>query len=437
MTHRIAGFFVVTASAALFGCVSSSNAPLGGGTDASFPLDDAGTSFDAPADAPGAPVDAPFDSPTEAATPGTDSGPGGFQTGQSATLVLGQPTLTSGNTPNCTASTMATPIGIRLIGSALYVAAESDHRVLIWNALPTQNGQAADRVLGQPTLGTGNQATECAANAGGAIGGNTLDYPADVATDGTVLAVLDHGNNRLLVFSAIPTSGNAPTASYALNESGVTAGTSGGCSPSSTTLELEQPQGMALAGGKLVVADTGNNRTLVWSALPGSSTPFEPENVLLGQTLDTSCTAATGGAVTSQTQSSPAGVWSDGTRLAVADTQNNRVLLWSTFPTTANQAPDLVLGPTLTGAGTLASPGAVTSDGTQLVVADTSNNRVLIWSAFPTTTSQVPDVVLGQANLTATGSGGGASSLSKPGGLLLNANHLWVSDTNNNRVLYY
>ena len=410
-THRVAGSLVVVAGA-LGGCFSASSG--GNAPDASFVFQDSAVSFDAP---------------VESGPPGT------FTTGQGATLVLGQPTLQSSNTPNCTASTMATPLGIGLIGGALYVAAESDHRVLIWNNLPTHDGQAADRVLGQPTLGTGNKATECAANAGGGIGGNTLDYPADVASDGTVLAVLDHGNNRVLVFDTIPTSGNGPMASYALNESGLTAGTSGGCSPSATSLELEQPQGVAMAAGKLVVADTGNNRTLVWSPIPGSSNPFAPENVLLGQTSDTSCTAVT--PVTSQTQSSPSGVWTDGTRLAVADTQNNRVLIWTAFPTTANQAPSLVLGPALTGAGSLNSPSAVTSNGTQLIVADTSNNRVLIWNALPTTSAQAPEAVLGQASLTTTASGGGAAGLSKPSGLLLDAGHLWVSDTNNNRVVYY
>ena len=134
-THRVAGSLVVVAGA-LGGCFSASSG--GNAPDASFVFQDSAVSFDAP---------------VESGPPGT------FTTGQGATLVLGQPTLQSSNTPNCTASTMATPLGIGLIGGALYVAAESDHRVLIWNNLPTHDGQAADRVLGQPTLGTGNKAT--------------------------------------------------------------------------------------------------------------------------------------------------------------------------------------------------------------------------------------------------------------------------------------
>ena len=40
----------------------------------------------------------------------------------------------------------------------------------------------------------------------------------------------------------------------------------------------------------------------------------------------------------------PQGVWIANNKLYVADTQNYRVLIWNSFPTTNNQAPDVVLG---------------------------------------------------------------------------------------------
>ncbi len=40
----------------------------------------------------------------------------------------------------------------------------------------------------------------------------------------------------------------------------------------------------------------------------------------------------------------PQGVWIQGSKLFVADTQNNRVLIWNTIPTQNNQPADVVLG---------------------------------------------------------------------------------------------
>jgi hypothetical protein len=45
-------------------------------------------------------------------------------------------------------------------------------------------------------------------------------------------------------------------------------------------------------------------------------------------------------------------------------------------------------------------PTAVASDGSILAVADTSNNRILIWKSIPTTFGQPADIVLGQKDFT-------------------------------------
>ena len=63
--------------------------------------------------------------------------------------------------------------------------------------------------------------------------------------------------------------------------------------------------------------------------------------MVLGQNSFTNCIAndddqdgADDGVPTARTLASPTGVWSDGTRLVVADKSNNRVLIWNSFPTT-------------------------------------------------------------------------------------------------------
>src|SRR5450755_3882952 len=49
---------------------------------------------------------------------------------------------------------------------------------------------------------------------------------------------------------------------------------------------------------------------------------------------------------------------------------------------------------------TLRTPTGVASDGVHLVVADTDENRVLIWNHIPTGNDQPADVVVGQPNFT-------------------------------------
>ena len=108
----------------------------------------------------------------------------------------------------------------------------------------------------------------------------------------------------------------------------------------------------------------------------------------------------------------PGGVWSDGTRLYVADTGDNRVMIWNTIPTTNGAAANIVLGQTDwtsrstgTSINTESVPAFVMSDGTNLYVADTGNNRVLIWNSIPTTNNASPNLVVGQSGFTTSGSG--------------------------------
>lgn len=102
----------------------------------------------------------------------------------------------------------------------------------------------------------------------------------------------------------------------------------------------------------------------------------------------------------------PRSLATDGTRMALSDGQNNRILLWNT-PPTANQPPDLVLGQTDfdgnepgTGLDRFSWPGQVSFDSEgRLIVADTYNDRLLVWNAFPTRTGQSADYALTHAQL--------------------------------------
>jgi len=106
----------------------------------------------------------------------------------------------------------------------------------------------------------------------------------------------------------------------------------------------------------------------------------------------------------------PMKIATDGEKLVLADSSNNRVLIWNSIPTEINQPPDLVIGqkdlyssePGLA-ADKLNWPVGVATDGEHLLVADTENNRVLIWNEFPTTNGEPADLVLGAPDFTTRG----------------------------------
>ena len=179
--------------------------------------------------------------------------------------------------------------------------------------------------------------------------------------------------------------------------------------PNLTQSGFNEPSGVATNGQILAVADTNNNRVLIWTSMP--ATFNAPANIVLGQTGFTSIGPP---AVTQSAMRGPESVWIQGARLFVADTLNNRVLIWNTIPTQNNQPADLVLGQPdftttqsgsvtvtpITTASSMVSPTGVSSDGTHLFVADLGESRIMIWNSIPTQNNQAADVEIGQPDMT-------------------------------------
>lgn len=150
----------------------------------------------------------------------------------------------------------------------------------------------------------------------------------------------------------------------------------------------------------------------------------------------------------------PTYVHSDGQRVVVGDTENNRVLIWNSIPT-ANGAPaDIVLGQdSFTSASTaltptatrLKAPQGVWIQGNRLFVADSLFHRVLIWNTFPTSNNQPPDVVIGQPNFTTTRPSNlldddipvAANNLLNPVAVSSDGTRMYVADLGHNRVLIW
>lgn len=146
----------------------------------------------------------------------------------------------------------------------------------------------------------------------------------------------------------------------------------------------------------------------------------------------------------------PRGVWTDGERLVVADTGNHRVLVWHTMPDADGGPADVVLGqpdfvsegPASGGRGPANGLNLPTGVGVldgRLVVADAWHHRLLVWEGLPERCDEPPAFAVGQGALDAVepnrGGGPDASSFYWPFGFGLVAGVFWVADTGNRRVL--
>jgi hypothetical protein len=106
---------------------------------------------------------------------------------------------------------------------------------------------------------------------------------------------------------------------------------------------FNRPTGVATDGRVLAVADTDNNRVLIWRSIP--ATNHQPADVVLGQPDFRTSRANEGGqAPTQRSLRGPQGVWIHNGSLYVADTVNNRVLIWRSMPAQNNAPADIVLG---------------------------------------------------------------------------------------------
>ncbi len=172
------------------------------------------------------------------------------------------------------------------------------------------------------------------------------------------------------------------------------------------------PRGVHTVNGKLLVADTSQNRIFIWNKLP--STQYQKPDVILGQINAEETQRNAGGEISASTLLYPSGLWSNGKKLVVADAWNHRVLIWNNFPTQNGQPADIVIGqknmnsnlPNETGVGAAATaqnlywPYGVWSDGDHLWIADTGNRRVLFYENFPIQNYPSADKVIGKSSFT-------------------------------------
>ena len=307
-----------------------------------------------------------------------------------ADILLGQPAFDrEGRNARGTThlDTLNVPTGIAACGpdgEGLAVADAWNHRVLIWHTRPTRSHQPPDVVLGQADgdHGESNRGDDRPT-------ASTLFWPYCVSWDGANLWVADTGNRRVLMWHGLPQHHGAP-ADLVLGQRGFTQrDENGGGTPDASSMRW--PHAISFPAGGVCVADAGNNRLMLWHRAPSENN--QPCDLMIGQAgvdhvehnqgsyyPDAACL------------NMPYGAAVAGELLVVADTANSRLLAWRIDALTrcdvkahalAAQADWNSKGDNRWLPATRDSvcwPYSVALQGEHtLLVADSGNNRVLLW----------------------------------------------------------
>lgn len=375
------------------------------------------------------------------------------------TTLAGSPGVVGNADGTGSAATFNSPYGLTVSGGNLYISDTYNHTV---RQLVIATG-AVTTLAGSASSFNFNDGTGSAASFG---------WPGGITTDGTNLYLVDfnYSNVRQIVIStAVVTTlaGAAGASGYAdgtgtaatfhlpngittdgtnvyvadttndeirkivISTAAVTtiAGTAlvaGSADGTGTAARFYNPMGITTDGTNLYVVDTGNNTVRQFVIATASVT------TLAGTAAKPGSVDATG---TAARFNSPTGVTTDGTNLYVADMANNTVrqVVIATGAVTTLAGSAGVAG-TSDGTGTSArfsQLAAVTTDGVNLYVADTGNctiRKIVISTAVVTTLAGTP-FSCGSADGT-----GAAAQFFFPMGITTDGTNLYVSDTRNNTI---
>ncbi len=301
-------------------------------------------------------------------------------------------------------------MGIELEGDRLFAA--SSHHVFLWNGFPTASGDGPDVKLGvqrtrDEMLIKPDKMT---------FPKDTFNFPLDAVSNGEKLIVVS--DNRILIFNRIPEQPDEkadvvfgkPEAFASRNSFG------SGAAPFSD-------------GNRLILGTDGFG-VWIYRNLPDESKA--EADVVAGKLLRT--TVVGGPAITI------------GEKLAMVHREGSSVMIWNRIPEKDNTLPDVILGKSIAldewgragkGRGELNQPQMAASDGKRLFVTDSGNNRILAWNAIPTENQMPADIVLGQKDFESTGPGSGLEQLDSPMQVSTDGKRLVVADQSNRRVLVW
>ncbi len=388
-------------------------------------------------------------------------------------LVIGQPgfTTNAANQGGISASTLNLASGTVLplmsglafdSAGSLYVSDVNNNRVLVFpaSALKSQNnGPAANLVLGQLNFTASSKTTN-------GLSPDQFASPGPITIDYAGRLYVGDSLGRVLVFLP-PFVLGANAARFVGIQTQVTGQPA---PPAISNTTVGYPQGLAMAGNRLVVSDASDSRALVFDPYedwPDPSVTISPVAYeIIGQNGYSDHSPNRGTFVPSAaTLNLPLGVATSTTEVFISDGGNNRIAVYEiqgglpqqvisrqiaqSYPNV--NSPNLIEGKEfylLTNTGIVGSV-AIDRSATppHLYVSDPGNNRILCFKdGAHVVAGQVADLVIGQTNgLTALAnfpSGDptkpSATSLNAPSGIILDSSgNLWVADSGNGRVLRF
>jgi len=216
-----------------------------------------------------------------------------------------------------------------------FVVDSLNHRVLIFNTIPTNSSAAADVIIGQSAT---NAFT---ANAGGTTSNAGFNTPSALAVSATgKLYITDRLNNRVLGFNSIPQS-NGATADFVIGQPNMTSSTANN-GVLAAAQQLNDPTGLSIYQGKLYLTDRGDNRVLVFNTLPTANSPTA--DMAIGQLNTAATTSGVDYNSVSNYLTTPYEVLFDANKMYLTDGGNHRVLVYNTIPSAANAKPNFVIG---------------------------------------------------------------------------------------------
>lgn len=380
--------------------------------------------------------------------------------GPAATLVIGQVNLTSA-TPSSgrlSTNTLSAPNSLAIDVKGRLYAGDGQARVLVFQP-PFILGSSATRLVGIPTQTAGQPPPAPISN-------TTIGFVQGVTIVGNRLIAVDPAYHRALIYDALenwpdPSVALSPTAPYVTGQSGYADHTANRGMGEPSFVTLSSPFGAAASTNELFIADTGNNRILVYPVLNGLPSQSASRvigqlfpngnavNLIEGREFSLVSSARTGAIAIDRSTTPP--------HLYVADTGNNRILGFKdAVNVKAGDVADLVIGQpdvfravanypsgdgTKPTASSLFLPSGIALDSAgNLFVADSGNGRVL---RFPTPFAQpagmqTANLVLGQSSFGTQIKDPTATTMNAPVGVAVTSDgSLYVSDLALNRVLYF
>lgn len=277
------------------------------------------------------------------------------------------------------ATTLQYPSGLWSDGKRLIVADAWNHRVLIWHTFPTENGQAADIVIGQPDFNSNYPNVK---GIGSEVNERSLNWCYGVFSDGERLWIADTGNRRILHYNHIPLE------NYAAADAVI--GKKSFQERDYDNQDAIWPYSVKVsADGHLAITDTQYYRVLLWQNWRNAFT--QKADVIIGQPdFDSNGMNQHSLFPQAHTLSWCYDTYFYKNGIFIADSGNSRMLWFEKTPQSFSATADNVIGKPHFNMGsenldtifgtekTLYWPFSLCIEQDLLVLADTGNHRVMI-----------------------------------------------------------